>query len=270
MTVLAVGKNSFLARVVAAAAPHDWLFLSHQDALVARHWPEDARCIVNFSFAPSFKNAGYDPVSDIDSHLARMIGHRPIHYVMLSSRLAYGPASGDFGLREGQGDNPDTPYGRAKHIVEDSVRAIVGDDRLTVLRLSNVFGHEPGRDTFFGRMMTGLAQKGRIDFDIDPLSVRDFLPVEDFARALVAIVNHGHHPVPGLFNLGAGFGVTCGEAARWLIEGYGSGSLAVNGHSTAGQFWLDMTRTRAVYGLPDFGRGDLRAAIIAGGRRLRG
>ena len=70
---------------------------------------------------------------------ARRIADRDIAYAMLSSRKVYAPA--ETPLSETAPTGPTDPYGRHKLAVEDALRARLGD-RLTVLRLANVFGYE--------------------------------------------------------------------------------------------------------------------------------
>jgi nucleoside-diphosphate-sugar epimerase len=235
MTVVAVGKSSFLAGHV-LRDNKDWLALSHGEALADTSWAERASCVVNF---------GFDPQGDFDSLLAAVIAYRPVHYIMLSSRMAYGRRPDGFGLKETDALHPDGPYGQRKAEAERALAGIVDPARLTILRVANIFGNEIGRRSFFGMMMGSLAREGVIRFDMAPESLRDFFSVQDFAAALTKIAAA---PQPGIFNLGSGFGTACGEIAHALIEGFGAGRLEAEGPAND-QFWLDMTRTRAIYGL---------------------
>lgn len=265
MTVVAVGKSSFLAGALRATQPPNWIFLSHRDALASTGWIDNASCIVNFSYSPALRSGEYDAAEDIDLKLASLVSNRPVHYIMLSSRAAYGPATGDGRLREGQEENPSTAYGRNKLATERALREIIGG-RLTVLRAANIFGHEKGRKTFFGLSLSGLAERGVISFDMNPAQRRDFLSAWRFADALKKIAAK---PVAGLFNLGAGFGTPCEKIAQWLIEGYGSGIIEVKDSGKTDSFWLDMNHTHATFGIPDVTTDDLRQDCISCGAKLK-
>ncbi len=270
MTVVAVGKSSFLAGAVREnSAAKDWLFLSHEEALQDTSWVGRVSSVVNFAFSPALRTGAYNSAIDIDSSLAALVAGTQARYIMLSTRAVYGPTSGDFGLKEGEAENPATPYGRNKLAVENALREELGD-RLTVLRLGNIFGHEykkgHGRATFFGLSLAGLAERKTIAFDMNPDQPRDFCSAWRFADALAAIVAK---PQAGVFNLGSGFGTPCGKIAELLIEGYGEGRLVVDDKGKNDSFWLDMAKTRAAFGLPASSHDELRQDCLACGRALR-
>jgi UDP-glucose 4-epimerase len=267
MTIVAVGKSSFLAREM-AKHPNTggWLFLSHGEALAHPGWLDDAAAIINFAFPPYFKTQTYDAQSDVDSFLAKMIGSRPVHYIMLSSRMVYGQRDNGFGLTEEQAPLPSNPYGTSKLTVERSLESILKPEHLTILRLSNIFGFEKGRASFFGRMMTSLADSNKIIFDMGADTQRDFLAVHRLADALARIAAR---PVPGIFNIGAGFGAKCGDIAAWLIEGYGAGALEITGPDICDQFSLNVAKARKTWDLPVLTPAQLCADVTACGKMLR-
>jgi dTDP-4-dehydrorhamnose reductase/UDP-glucose 4-epimerase len=80
-------------------------------------------------------------------------------------------------------------YEEHKLAVEEALRARLGA-RLTILGVANVFGYErgPGRRMFLSLLLDGLADAGRIRFDMSPFVERDFLPVEGCARVLARMV----------------------------------------------------------------------------------
>src|SRR3954463_13178857 len=109
MTIVAIGKSSFLAREVAKhPGARGWLFLPHGEALSSPGWIEKAETVINFAFAPQFKTQAYDTQSDVDSILARMIDGHAARYVMLSSRMVYG--AGGLNIQEAQTPRPAHPY----------------------------------------------------------------------------------------------------------------------------------------------------------------
>ncbi|MGD0482991.1 MAG: NAD(P)-dependent oxidoreductase [Terracidiphilus sp.] len=267
MTIVAVGRSSFLAREAAKnPISRAWLFLSHDEALAQTGWLDDASTVVNFSFPNLFKTDLYDAQCDIDSMLARMIRTRPVHYVMLSSRMVYGQGDENFGLTESQTPKPSNFYGRSKLEVEQCLESTLGPSRLTVLRLSNIFGLERGRDSFFGRMMESLARSKKIIFDMGSGTQRDFFPAHWLSEALMQIAAR---PVAGVFNIGAGFATRCGDIASWLIEGYGAGRLEITNPAIRDQFSLDVSKARRTWNLGEFSPNALRETVVAFGKELK-
>jgi nucleoside-diphosphate-sugar epimerase len=266
MTIVAVGRSSFLAREAAKnPISRAWLFLSHDEALAQTGWLDDASTVVNFSFPNLFKTDRFNAQCDIDSLLARMIDARPVHYVMLSSRMVYGQGGENFKLTESQTPNPSNFYGRSKLEVEQCLQSILGPSRLTVLRLSNIFGLERGRNSFFGQMMASLVVRKKIIFDMGADTRRDFFPAHWLSEALVQIAAR---PVAGVFNLGAGFAVRCGDIAAWLIEGYGAGRLEITNPAIRDEFSLDVSKARETWNLREFSPNALRETVVAFGKEL--
>lgn len=213
------------------------------------------------------RTGGYSASADFDSRLAHVLKEGDCRYIMLSSRMVYGPSvHDDSSLHEVDILHPDTPYGHAKMAVEKSLLDILGPERLTVLRISNVFGFEPERRSFFGMAQTRLMNEGKIVYDMSPLARRDFISVRNFACALIKIASAPH---PGTYNLGSGFGLETGRIAEWLIEGYGAGELVVNKFSYSDQFWLDMGLTRKAFEIPVLSPEDLHADCLECGRMLK-
>lgn len=269
MGVVIVGKNAFLARALRErGGDRDWTWLGHDEALRDTGWRDRAKCVVNFAFPPQFAAERYSESDDIDLSLARIIGDRPVRYVMLSSRLVYGRRPGNFSITENHPLNPDGAYALNKAVTEANLLTTFGPERLTVLRLANVFGHELGRPLFFGRMLESLKKTGTITFDMDPRSRRDFFAVWHLSDALDIIAER---PRPGIYNLGSGIGTTCGDIAKWVIEGYGSGKLNITGTTRNDQFWFNLDKIRAEWpGLPVLTAETIRADCLGCGEWLRG
>jgi UDP-glucose 4-epimerase len=266
MTVVAVGKSSFLAQEVAKhPAAKDWMFMPHEEALAHPEWMDQATVIVNFAFAPQFKKQVYDTQADFDSFLAKMLGGRDVRYIMLSSRMVYGQGDHYFGLTEDRVCEPSNPYGMAKLAVERSLQRYLGD-RLTILRMGNVFGVEKERTTFFGQMMKGLKDDRKIVFDMGAETKRDFLAAHRFADALTTVAGS---PAPGVFNIGSGLATPCGDIADWLIQGFGAGKLQVVKPEIRDQFSLDVSKAKAQWNLLAATHDMLREDVIACGMKLK-
>jgi dTDP-4-dehydrorhamnose reductase/UDP-glucose 4-epimerase len=262
--ILIVGRGSFLAGHVLGALPAARVRAVGHDETLRAGLLDDIACVVNFARHPLLGSAGYRPEAmDPDLQLARRLGERRVAYLMLSSRKVYAPSAR--ALAEDAPTAPVDGYGRAKLAVEGRLRALLGE-RLTILRLANVFGYErtPGRATFLASLLERLAKDGEVHYDISPFVVRDFLPVEAFVRLLVGLAQA---PPGGILNVGSGIALPTGRLALWIIEGFGRGRLVINSPREHDGFVLDVTRLRALQGEP-CGLAELRARAVALGRRL--
>jgi UDP-glucose 4-epimerase len=260
--ILVVGRNSFLARHFLAALSEAHKAVGHDE--IGRHDLLDGvRTVLCFARHPDIGRDGYDLTHDPDVRLARRVGRREIAYLMLSSRKVY--ADPGEPLLETSPLGPSDAYGRNKLAVEEELRGRLGD-RLTVLRLANVFGYErtPGRRTFLSITLEQLAANGRICYDMSPFVERDFLPAE---RAAAALAKIAERPPGGILNLGSGIPLPAGRIALWLLEGFGRGELVIRSGEERDPFVLDITRLRSLYGAPCTIE-DLRASCLAIGRRL--
>jgi len=241
MSIVVIGKNGLLGQSL--KIHNGWNFLSHDEALSNPAWVLQASCVINCAFAPALRTGPYNETDDIDLTLARMISTEKCHYNMISSRAAYGLCeTPEHGWRESEVPHPHSDYARNKLHIEQTLTSILGD-RLTILRLATMFGHELNRPSFFGIALSGLKDKNTIALDMHPDVPRDFYAVWRFAEALGLIAAD---PKPGLYNLGSGHGTKCGDVARWLIAGYGQGNLT---HTTDHKdpFFLNMDKTYAAW-----------------------
>jgi dTDP-4-dehydrorhamnose reductase/UDP-glucose 4-epimerase len=220
--------------------------------------------VIGFARHPLLGREDYDPrAMDPDLRLAERIAACDIDYVMLSSRKVYGPSAK--ALAETAPTAPQDLYGRHKLAAEQALRARLGP-RLTILRLSNVFGYErgPARRTFMAQLLDGLAREGRIRFDMSPFTARDFLPVEACARVLAQIVAE---PPGGVLNVGSGIALPAGRVALWVLEGYGRGELVIERPEERDAFVLDVGELTRGYGAPCT-YDELRESCLELGRRL--
>lgn len=270
--VLLIGKNSFLGQafVRASAGHHAVTAVSHGEVLPGLElagW--DA--VVNMAYDRRTMHEDYDAECDlaerdmdvrIARELARLGPGRPRFY-MMSTRMVYGREA-PLPAPETTPAAPPVPYARNKLMAEAEVARLLGADA-TILRLSNIFGFEPGRHTFCGIALARLKAEGRIVLDVSPFVARDFLPVDDFARALVRVVARAPS---GLFNLGSGRATPVGQVALSIIEGYGKGELVIANPREWDSHMLDTRRIRDVIG--DYtAEIDLRTACLGIGERLK-
>ena len=261
--ILLFARNSFLARHVAAALPGgSWRGASHHE-LENPDLLDGVETVVSFARHPAIGCDDHDlERDDPDLRLADRIGAREIRFVMLSSRKVYRAAPGP--LAENAALGPSDPYGRHKLALERGLAARLGD-RLTVLRLANVFGYERGRRTFLGLLLDRLAEEGAIQFDMSPFVARDFLPAERCGEILAQIARD---PPGGILNVGSGIPLPTGRLALWVLEGFGSGRLVITSPREHDAFVLDVGRLASRFGSP-CSWDELAAACRALGRRLR-
>lgn len=241
-----VGRSSLLAREFAARHPGLVMrTVGHADAGDEAAY-DGARCVVNFAFAPGLETLLYETSLDIDLRIAALAAKRGIHYVMISSRRVYA-RDAQWGAAESMPAPGMDAYGRNKTRVESELRARLGD-RLTVLRPGNVICYEPvaERRRFGAYLQHQLAAAGRIRLTVDPAARRDLVPVEFFCRA---VREAALRRLPGVFNVGAGRATSVGDAARWLLQGYGSGELHSEITQPHDEFQLDCARLREAFGL---------------------
>jgi dTDP-4-dehydrorhamnose reductase/UDP-glucose 4-epimerase len=265
MRLLIAGKNSFLARHILAAAQAQGLepqAVSHDDpgladALSGVDW------VVNCAIHPRHRDRPYQPAHDFDLRLAELARRAGAGFTMLSSRKVYS-ASLRWNAREdapAAGDG--SFYGDNKARSEAAVRAT--GVRWTIFRLSNAIGLEQGRATFAGQLLTSLKARGEILFDMNPGTRRDFLPAE---TAAVAIVRQVRNRLEGVFNLGCGFPLPCGELADWIMQGFGGGRLVVTDDTVRDEFFLNMDKSGGRLGLSS-DPGELQRYGVALGLSLR-
>lgn len=255
MSTIIIGKNSFLAsHLQKRDAAVEWEFLTHQQAFDRPNDLKNAEVIVNCAYHPDLYYGEYDADKDTDFAIASLIQNSTAHYIMMSSRMVYGPAPYDLVINEDYELEPDSQYGKNKLIIEKTLQNILPPKRLTILRMSNIFGFEPDRPRFFGQMITSLKNEGVIRFDIAPESQRDFLSVWAWAGYIEQIIRA---PEGGIFNISAGFGTTPQELADILIKEYGSGEVVYTDTSIEGQFILNVRKAMRTFELTPYTQMDL-------------
>ncbi len=264
MKTVVIGKSSFLAQSLRNSAP-EFEYFSHQEALADTSWIRNAETVLNFSFSPVLRSSEYAESEDIDSRLAELIKSSSAHYIMMSTRMVYGQKNELAIWREDSPANPANAYAHSKLKIENNLTQILSADRLTILRIANVFGFEYGRSSFIGRALTDLAKAGVITFDMDASVIRDFISVNYFSQMVGFIAKN---PLPGLYNLGSGIGISCGELAAWLIEGYGDGKLVQASSEIRDQFILDMNKTISSYSLDLISKDNIKKSCVEYGWQL--
>lgn len=252
MRLVLRGPSSFIAQHVARVANEAGIEVLALDRTAALNETLNADdVVINFALTPEYRSAAYRPEFDQDLLTAEAASKVGARCVLLSSRRVYPPSERWSAVERGPTAGDETPYGRNKAATEKAVLDLTQGDA-TVLRLSNVFGMEYGggrsRGTFFGRMLQDLRSSGTIRFDMAAQTRRDFIPVDDAAAAIVKIASAGRE---GIYNLGSGLPISCGQVAQWVISGYGSGAfLEPEAAQIRDEFYLDMTKWVSEFELP--------------------
>jgi dTDP-4-dehydrorhamnose reductase/UDP-glucose 4-epimerase len=239
--ILVVGKSSFIAQALSRLPDRVSLVSRDELALplIRRH-----DVIVNCSIAPEYHAKAYDEGTDVDLRIARLAAKAGAHFVLLSTRRVYGQHLHRQPLTESSPLQAADFYGINKAETERRVSLLLGT-HCTILRLSNVFGYELGRRSFFGLALGRLRSEGRIILDVSPFAVRDFIPVEGAAQIIAKICSI---KPPGTYNLGSATGLQIGRVAEWLVAGYGRGELLVTDLGERDSFVLDVGRLSSVLG----------------------
>ena len=263
--LLLVGRNSFIAGHLLRALPEGDVRAVSHGAIERPDLLDGIGTVINAARHPGSSQADYDlDRLDPDVRLAERIGDRDIRMIMLSSRKVYAPSDGPLG--EDAPTGPGDAYGANKLRAEERLKACLGE-RLTILRLANIFGDErvPGRRSFLAMLLNRLAERNQIRYDMSPFVERDFLPVETLAGLLSRIAAE---PPGGVMNVGSGLALPTGRLALWIMEGFGGGELLIDSHEEKDRFVLDIGRLSERYGRP-CSLDDLRDRCLALGRAVR-
>lgn len=217
--------------------------------------------VVNCAIHPRYRSEAYDAAYDLERAFAERAARMGARVIMLSSRRVY-PDESRWRAREGDPATGDeTVYGRNKAKTERGILDLLGE-HACVLRLSNVFGFEyrcdAPRTTFFGQMLSHLKSHGEIRLDVSFETQRDFIPVEWVAEG---VVRAALTRAAGVFNLGGGRPIACGEMGSQVIAGYGAGKI-LSADVARDEFYLDISKWIGEFGPP----GDLEG-ILGSARR---
>lgn len=249
MRLALIGSGSFIAKQVHDAAKAVGIEVSSfsHDADLAGAL-KGADVVINFSLNPEIHRKPYNMAMDCDLNVARAAYRSGARFIMLSSRRVY-PAGTRWGAREADlATGDETTYGQNKAFSERAITAEIGN-HLTILRLSNIVGfeYEPDRQrrTFMGMVLRRLRIDGEISFDMSSDTGRDFLPVEACAGAIVRVAQAG---TSGVFNIGAGFALSCGDIANAVLRGFGAGKLVVTNGAKRDDFYLNTERWTSAFG----------------------
>ena len=242
--VLVVGQGLLGKALARQPTAKEFRFVSHREVSNPAIL-DGVDCVVNLALDPAYWDEPYRSDIDFDLRLASLIGNRPIHYVMASSRKVYGEGSAK-PFTEDMFLCPVDTYGRNKAQTECALLAAF-DGRLTILRISNVIGFDWqwDRRIFMGILLDSLRRQNRIVFDVSPFARRDFI-TDDAVGAVLAWAATAR-PI-GMFNVGTGAALEIGKIALWVLAAYGKGDLVVTSPCIRDEFSIDISKLTKLFG----------------------
>ena len=233
--VLVVGENSFIGKNL---NKFDRISYKNIDTIDF----SDYNVILNCALNPLYKISTYDEKNDVDYQIAKLAYENGCHNVMISTRRVYGKSPIVETYTENSTLKPFDYYGENKLNTEFKLLSNFGD-KTTILRGSNIFGYEYGRNSFMGYCMSQLVNEGRIKYTISKDIVRDFIHVRDACSIIESVCLN--RPT-GVFNLSSNHGLNLGLIAENLILGYGYGGIfeEVANPQVEDSFILDNTKIK--------------------------
>jgi len=167
---------------------------------------------------PNYRSAHHTDV-ELPAQVAfleRMVQSGLRNLVVTGTCLEYGMQSG--ALREDLPTQPHTPYGVAKdalrrHLLDLRERT-AGGFRLTWTRLFYMFGEGQAPHSLHPQLRAAVARGDAVFPMSGGMQLRDYLPVEDVARAIVSLALQNRHH--GVVNVCSGRPVS----VRALVEGW--------------------------------------------------
>ena len=229
-----------------------WVFSEEKPDVVNHH---AAQVSVNYSVDHPEKDANINILGSINL-IKLSIEYNVKKFIYISSGGAcygnpiYMPCD------ENHPINPLSPYGVSKHTVEHYLYLYHENNGLeyVVLRYPNVFG--PRQDPFGEAGVVAIFSermwhKKPVIIYGDGTQERDFVFVEDIARANILALNNLDTNVPPIFNLGTGKGTSVNEIFRILAEITGYDQEPIFEAPRPGEVYkiaLDATRAEKVLG----------------------
>ncbi len=229
-----------------------WVFVEEKPEIVNHH---AAQVSVNYSVDHPDKDATINILGSINLiRLSIEYGVKKFIYISSGGACYGNPVY--MPCDENHPINPLSPYGVSKHTVEHYLYLYHENNGLdyVVLRYPNVFGPrqdpygEAGVVAIFSERMW---RKKPVVIYGDGTQERDFVFVEDIARANILALNDLDTNVPPIFNLGTGKGTSVNEIFRILAEITGYDQEPIHEPPRPGEVYkiaLDATRAEKILG----------------------
>ena len=188
-------------------------------AVTRENWPEPGADLGNVIFTIGM-NANFRgrPFETYDAHIGRLTHvltryrFRSLLYVS-STRVYLGAGS----TREGAPlvvvpTLPDQIFNISK-LAGEALCLSQDDAAFRIARLSNVYGEDDRSEVFLTAVFREALETGSVTFHTAPTSSKDYIHIDDAARALITIARAGTERI---YNLAAGENTTNTEIARLL------------------------------------------------------
>jgi len=214
---LIVGHNSFIAKHIGNIFDYDKI--SYSD--LSNYDLKQYGVVINCALNPLFKTQKYEDKIDVDFQVGVKACEAGCHYVTFSTSKVYPKTSTISVYDEYTMVEPFDYYGENKLKTEGKLISNYGD-KTTILRGSNIFGFEYGRNSFLGYCMSQLVNEGKITLTLADTVTRDFLPVESLSYIIDRVIQV--RPL-GIYNLSANYGLSVRTIVTNLIKGYDYGGV---------------------------------------------
>ena len=236
--VLIVGKNSFIGKSLSKVKDGNiFKKISYKNLYNVDLKNYDV--VVNCSLHPSFKTSSYHLGIDVDYDVAHKSYLSGCHYIMLSTRKIYGSSTALKTYNEESEENPYDHYSENKLKSEKKILSQFGD-RSTVIRGSNLFGYELGRNSMMGWFLNQLDKDGTIRYNVLSTTSKDIIHVDDASKIISKVCSQ--QPL-GLYNLGTSYPYSMLGIGIHLLDGFNHGILEnrmkFDGEIYGEQFILD-------------------------------
>jgi nucleoside-diphosphate-sugar epimerase len=234
--ILIIGKNSFVGKSFYHSVKSVDI-ISYYD--IDKTDFSNYNVVLNCAITPEFKFESYREKHDLDFQVAKISAYNNCHYIMMSTRKVYGTSNELRLLNENSKLNPFDYYSENKAISEKNIMRL--GESFTILRVSNAYGFEYGRNSFMGFCMTQLKHDNKIVYTTNPNAKKDFISIDSLCEVLGII---SKVTPKGIYNVGSNYGSKIGDVAKSLIQGYGQGEFIYNniGNKNQDQFILDNTK----------------------------
>lgn len=199
------------------------------------------------------KHRDFNPTNElaIITTLAKQLSAIACRVVFFSSVMVYGDTP-----TPAQETNPCQPietYAHYKLASEAALQAQVPPERLTILRLSNVYG-TPSNRGFIGLLMEQAREPApAIRLAGNGEQKRDYLFVDDLIRAIIAVVTHP--TARGVVNIATGTSYTLQEVVTAVAEVTNQPIAVTVTHQSVNEpqnSLIDNTRLQTVFGYTHF------------------
>ena len=204
----------------------EWIEGDFQNAAVVRDTLQGVDTLIHLVSTTLPKSSNDDPVFDVQSNIISTlrlfefaVEARVRRIVFISSGgTVYGPPS-ILPIPESHPTDPRVSYGIVKLAIEKYLALFHAQHGIdyVVLRVANPFGERQRVDLAQGAVAVFVDRALRqmpIEIWGDGSVVRDYIHVEDVARAFVCAVDHTGPP--GVFNIGSGTGHSLNELLAQL------------------------------------------------------